>query len=84
MRMFWYQGGLRVEPEAETERKLLTDLMASLKLEEPPEMAFTTPGGSCELSDSDLELLTCEQRGPGRLSGQPSNKQPVVCALDHP
>ena len=38
MRIFWYQGGLQVQPEGAAETKVLADLVNSVKVGFPPGM----------------------------------------------
>ena len=37
MRVFWWQGGLQLQPENEVETEAMLVLLANLKYERPPE-----------------------------------------------
>ena len=68
MRVFWYNGGLHIEPESKSETDLLSRVVKSLRFEEPPESS-TGAGGPVVLGGQNmLELLV-------------GNKQSVECGL---
>ena len=71
MKVFWYQGGVHVEPESPQETDLL---MRCVPLKDPPELRQSSSGGSSELGcESILELLICNQKpGPRRLPSKRS------------
>jgi len=80
MRIYWYQGGLQVEPENPSETKLLEYLMTSVKLGESPDTVCTEPGDSEELGSEGLfnSLITAERAGPRNVAGKFSHKQSIV------
>ena len=72
MRVFWYQGGVQIQPESPKEADLL---VRCVPLNEPPGLRQSSPGGSTELGDqSILEFLIRDQKpGPRRVTIKPSD-----------
>jgi hypothetical protein len=77
VRIYWLQGALTVEPENDSERAALRELVGNIKIGLPPEMT-TTPGGSLESGSDLFEFIGCHQVERGPLASQPSYQEPVV------
>ena len=79
MRIYWHQGGLRIDPENQSETALLEKMVNCVKFEPPAESAYTIPAGSCSSSDVGLEsFVTGDQRSPSGFAGQHSHEQTVI------
>ncbi len=79
MRVYWHQGGLRIDPENQSETALLEKMVSCLKFEQPPESAYQIPAGSCSSSDVGLEILIAgNQRSPSRFTREPCHEQTII------
>ncbi len=81
MRIYWHQGGLRVEPENTSETTLLNNLVKCVKVGEPPELVTS---GSGECSDLAYEFglhafMGAQKPTPCGFPGEPSHQQSVIC-----
>lgn len=73
MRIFWYQGGLHLQPESIEECQALDLLSKNVKFERPPEMLCSTPSGESEAGESGCQKILDfvsgrKQIGPRRLA----------------
>ncbi len=85
MKVFWYNGGLQILPENESDSKLLVQLTNNLKLEKPPEMQNCIPSGDTPSGDGLFELLVGnKQPGPSSFTGKSHNQKQVVCINELP
>jgi hypothetical protein len=70
MKIFWYQGGLHIQPEGEQEAATLMQITKCLRLEIPPEMQSCIPGGEGNLGSQQVfeMLVRGQQAGPRRFT----------------
>lgn len=80
MRIFWYQGGLQVQPENESEGRALVELVENLKIGKPPEMQNRTSGSGVASSGEELlkAFVGDAHTNPSSFSGKTRNQQRVV------
>jgi hypothetical protein len=80
MRIFWHQGGLHIEPEGESERNLLVEIVQNLKVGKPPEMQRRIPSGCSASGSEDLfkALVANHEASPSSLPTQSHDEKQVV------
>jgi hypothetical protein len=78
MLVFWHQGGLRIEPEGEQEKRALVALVENAKFGKPA--GTLIPSGSSESGSDELSdtVVGNHQLGPRSLSVKPKHHQPVI------
>jgi len=80
MRVYWYQGGLHIEPESKSETDLLSRLVKCLKFE-PEKHSYS---GTGETDDLAIEFglqggISAENLTPRSLPSEGGNKHTVIC-----
>lgn len=79
MRVFWYNGGLHIEPESKSETDLLSRVVKSLRFEEPPKLGANSDGLPVLSGQDALELLIGNQQPTkSGVQRQQIHKQSVI------
>jgi hypothetical protein len=79
VRIFWWQGGIHIEPEGQRECEALAVLMENARFEKPDAPTMSASGTTAEGSGSELfELLAGHDIHKRPVTEQLRNKQSVV------